>query len=64
MSWFTKIRTDISNIIPAIEHYEQQLDEVQELSVDLKGNVEKHSRDMSGIVEHPLTQITRNRSNT
>ena len=56
MSWFTKIRTDISNIIPAIEHYEQQLDEAR-VECGLKGNVEKHSRDMPGIVEHRFNQL-------
>ena len=56
MSWFTKIRTDISNIIPAIQHYEQQLDEAR-VECGLKGNVEKHSRDMPGIVEHRFNQL-------
>ena len=56
MSWFTKIRTDISSIIPAIEHYEQQLDEAR-VECGLKGNVEKHSRDMPGIVEHRFNQL-------
>ena len=56
MSWFTKIRTDISNIIPAIEHYEQQLDEAR-IECGLKGNVEKHSRDMPGIVEQRFNQL-------
>ena len=56
MSWFTKIRTDISNIIPAIEHYEQQLDEAR-VECGLKGNVEKHSRDMPGIVEQRFNQL-------
>ena len=56
MSWFTKIRTDISNIIPAIQHYEQQLDEAR-VECGLKGNVEKHSRDMPGLVEHRFNQL-------
>ena len=56
MSWFTKIRTDIANIIPAIEHYETELDEARK-DCSLKGSVEKNSRDMPGIVEHRFNQL-------
>ena len=56
MSWFTKIRTDIANIIPAIEHYENELDEARK-DCSLKGSVEKNSRDMPGIVEHRFNQL-------
>ena len=56
MSWFTKIRTDIANIIPAIEHYETELDEARK-DCSLKGSVEKNSRDMPGIVDHRFNQL-------
>lgn len=56
MHWFNEIRKDIANIIPAIDYYEKQLDEAR-LECSLKGNVEKHSRDMPGIVEHRFNQL-------
>lgn len=56
MSWFAKIRTDIANIVPAIDHYEKELDEARK-DCSLKGSVEKNSRDMPGIVEHRFNQL-------
>jgi len=56
MNWFNEIRKDIGNIIPAIDYYEKQLNEAR-LECSLKGNVEKHSRDMPGIVEHRFNQL-------
>jgi len=56
MSWFNKIRKDIANIVPAIEHFEKELDEAR-LDTSLKGSVEKNSRDMPGIVEHRFNQL-------
>ena len=56
MSWFSKIRQDIANIVPAIDYYETQLNEAR-LECGLKGNVEKHSRDMPGIVEYRFNQL-------
>ena len=56
MSWFSKIRQDIANIVPAIEHFENQLEEAR-LECGLKGNVEKHSRDMPGVVEYRFNQL-------
>ena len=56
MSWFSKIRQDIANIVPAIDYYEAQLNEAR-LDCGLKGNVEKHSRDMPGIVEYRFNQL-------
>lgn len=56
MHWFNEIRKDIGNIIPAIDYYEKQLDEAR-VECSLKGNVEKHSRDMPGIVEHRFNQL-------
>ena len=56
MSWFSKIRQDIANIVPAIDYYEAQLNEAR-LDCGLKGNVEKHSRDMPGVVEYRFNQL-------
>ena len=54
--WFNQIRNNIANLVPAIEYYEKQLEEAR-LETSLKGNVEKHSRDMPGIVEHRFNQL-------
>lgn len=54
--WFNQIRSNIANLVPAIEYYEKQLEEAK-LETSLKGNVEKHSRDMPGIVEHRFNQL-------
>ena len=56
MNWYSKVRQDIANIVPAIDYYEKQLDEARP-DCSLKGNVEKHSRDMPGIVEHRFNQL-------
>lgn len=56
MHWFNEVRKDIANIIPAIDYYEKQLDEAR-IECSLKGNVERHSRDMPGIVEHRFNQL-------
>ena len=56
MSWFNRIRTNVGEIVPAIDYYEQQLAEAR-MECSLKGNVEKHSRDMPGIVEHRFNQL-------
>ena len=56
MHWFNEIRKDIANIVPAIDYYEKQLEEAR-LECSLKGNVEKHSRDMPGVVEQRFNQL-------
>lgn len=56
MNWFREIRQDMAQIIPAIDYYESQLLEAR-LECGLRGNVEKHSRDMPGIVEHRFNQL-------
>ena len=56
MSWFSEIRKDMSNIVPAIEYFEKELGEAR-LDTSLKGSVEKNSRDMPGIVEHRFNQL-------
>jgi len=56
MNWFKQVRADISQLVPAIDYYEQQLAEAR-LECGLRGNVEKHSRDMPGVVEHRFNQL-------
>lgn len=54
--WFNEIRRDMGNIIPAIDYYEKELDQAR-VECSLKGSVEKHSRDMPGIVEYRFNQL-------
>jgi hypothetical protein len=56
MNWFKQVRADISQLVPAIDYYELQLAEAR-LECGLRGNVEKHSRDMPGVVEHRFNQL-------
>ena len=49
MTWYSKVRQDIASIVPAINYFETQLEEAR-LDCGLKGNVEKHSRDMPGML--------------
>lgn len=54
--WYRKVTADMGEIVNAISHYEQQLDEAK-FECGMKGNLEKHSRDMPGIVEHRFNQL-------
>lgn len=54
--WYRKVTADMGEIVSAISHYEQQLDEAK-FECGMKGNLEKHSRDMPGIVEHRFNQL-------
>jgi|TARA_B110000503_G_C7143366_1_gene411864 hypothetical protein len=56
MKWFKQVRADISQLVPAIDYYEVQLAEAR-LECGLRGSVEKHSRDMPGIVEYRFNQL-------
>lgn len=54
--WLYKIRSDISEIVPAIEHYEKQINEARK-DILLNGNVERHARDMPGVIEYRFYQL-------
>ena len=55
-NWLYEVKTDLSNIAHAISHYEAELNEARK-ETSLKGSVEKHSRDMPGIVELRFRQL-------
>ena len=46
----------MSDIVPAITYFEVQIDEAK-YECGMKGNLEKQSRDMPGIVEHRFNQL-------
>ena len=54
--WYRKVSTNMGEIVSAIPHFEQQIDEAR-FECGMKGNLEKHSRDMPGIVEHRFNQL-------
>ena len=46
----------MGEIVNAVSHFERELDQAR-LETSTKGVVEKHSRDMPGIVEHRFNQL-------
>ena len=54
--WYQKIARDISAIPEAIKHYEAELDSAR-TECRIRGNVEKASADMPGIVEQRFNQL-------
>ena len=56
MNWLSKIRKDINQIVYAIDYYEKELTEAR-VQTGLRGSVEKHSRDMPGVVEQRFGQL-------
>lgn len=46
----------MSEIVSAISHFEQEIDQAR-LECGMKGNLERQSRDMPGIVEHRFNQL-------
>lgn len=55
-NWLVRIKQDLGNIVSAIDHYETELDEARK-QTSLRGSVEKHSRDMPGVVEQRFGQL-------
>ena len=54
--WYQKIARDISAIPEAIKHYESDLESAK-AECRIRGNVEKASADMPGIVEQRFNQL-------
>ena len=54
--WYRKVTANLGEIVPAISHYEKQIDEAR-FECSMKGVLEKQSRDMPGIVEHRFNQL-------
>lgn len=55
-TWYRKVTSDMSDIVGAISHFEVELDQAR-LECGMKGNLEKQSRDMPGIVEFRFNQL-------
>lgn len=55
-TWLGKVREDIGNVVSALAYYEVELDQAR-LETSLRGNLERNSRDMPGIIEHRFNQL-------
>ena len=54
--WYQKIAKDIGVIPDAIRHYENELEQAKS-EIRIRGNIEKASADMPGIVEQRFNQL-------
>jgi hypothetical protein len=55
-SWYNQVKNDLSKIVNAIDYYEKELEDAK-YETSLKGNLEKHSRDLAGIVNYRFAQL-------
>jgi len=55
-SWYNKIKNNISELINCITFFELELDKAR-LECGMKGNLERLSREMPGIVEYRFNQL-------
>ena len=56
MAWYSRVSRDITQVPAAIQYFDTEL-QAAKLEVKLKGNIEKASADMPGIVEHRFNQL-------
>lgn len=54
--WYQKVARDIGEIPNAVAHYEQELDQAR-FECRIKGNLEKNSAAMPGVVEQRFNQL-------
>ena len=54
--WYQKIAKDIGVIPDAIRHYEDELEQAKS-EIRIRGNIERASADMPGIVEQRFNQL-------
>jgi len=54
--WYRKVTANLSEIVETISHFEKEIDQAR-FECGMKGNLEKHSREMPGIVEHRFNQL-------
>ena len=56
MGWYSEVSRDVGRIPQAVAFFENELLEARQ-EVKLKGNVERASAEMPGIVEHRFNQL-------
>lgn len=54
--WYRKVTADLSELPSATTHFETEIEQAK-YECSMKGNLEKQSRDMPGIVEHRFNQL-------
>lgn len=54
--WYNKVKDDLSNIVDAISHFEGELESAK-YEPSLKGNLERNSREIPGIVAYRFGQL-------
>lgn len=54
--WYSKVTKSLGEIVSAISHFEREIDEAR-FECSMKGNLEKQSSNMPGIVEHRFNQL-------
>ena len=54
--WYRKVTANLGEIVSAISHFEKEIDQAR-FECSMKGVLEKHSREMPGIVEHRFNQL-------
>ena len=54
--WFKAVKEDLGEILNAIDHFEAEFDEAK-FEIGLKGNLERHSKELPGIVAHRFSQL-------
>jgi len=54
--WYRKVQGNLGELVNCIDFYEAELDAAR-VETSLKGNTERHSRDMPGIVEYRFNQL-------
>jgi len=54
--WYRKVTANLSEIVDTISHFEKEIDQAR-FECGMKGNLEKHSREMPGVVEHRFNQL-------
>lgn len=55
-SWYNEVKNDLGKIIDAISYYEKELEDAK-YETGLKGNLERNSRDVPGIVAYRFGQL-------
>lgn len=55
-TWYRKVTSDMAELPAAITHFEVEIEQAK-FECSMKGNLEKQSRDMPGIVEHRFNQL-------
>ena len=54
--WYNKVSGNLSNIVDAIDYFEEELAEAKK-ECYIKGNVERNSAALPGITEHRFNQL-------